>query len=91
MDALWSVISSDCGSNVPATAREPVSLLETHALLVAEGDHLDREGQRSPARVQRGHSLDRGDHAEIAVIVAGVAHGIDVRAEQQRRRPARPG
>ena len=58
---------------------------EAHALLVAEGDHLDREGQALAGGVQRRHGLDRGDHAEIAVVVAGVAHGVDVRAEQQRR------
>ena len=35
--------------------------------------------------MQRRDRLDRGDHAEIAVVVAGVADRVDVRAEQQRR------
>ena len=59
---------------------------EAHAFLVAEGHHLDREGQALAGAMQRRHGLDRGDHAEIAVVVAGVADRVDVRAEQQRRR-----
>ena len=58
---------------------------EAHAFLVAERDHLDRERQTLAGAVQRRHGLDRGDHAEIAVVVPGVAHRVDVRAQQQRR------
>ena len=41
-----SSASSAAGSSVPATAREPVSVTgKAHPFLVAEGQHLDREGQ----------------------------------------------
>ena len=84
------MMSSDCGSKVPATAREPVSLLGKRTPSSSPNAITSiANGRRSPARVQRRHGLDRGDHAEIAVVVAGVADGVDVRAEQQRRQ--RPG
>ena len=75
------------GARDRARARELAR--EAHALLVAERDHLDREGQALAGGVQGCHGLDRGDHAEIAVIVAGVADRVDVRAQQERRQPGR--
>ena len=71
------------GAGDGARARELAR--EAHAFLVAEGDDLDRKGQALARGMQSGDRLDRGDHAEIAVVVARVADRVDVRAEQQRR------
>ena len=57
---------------------------EAHALFVAECDDFDREGQALSPLVQSGHRLDRRDHAEAAVVLAGIAHRVDVRAENER-------
>ena len=59
---------------------------EARAFLVAEGDHLDRERQPPPGGVQRGHALDAQHHPERAVVAAGIAHAVDMAADQQRRR-----
>ncbi len=56
---------------------------EAHALLVAKGQHLDRERQALARCVQPVDGLDGREHAEIAVVDAGIAHGVDVRAQQQ--------
>ena len=58
---------------------------EAHAFLVAEGQHLDREGQALEPAVKRGNRRDRGDDAQVAVVLAGVPHGVDVGADQQGR------
>ena len=57
---------------------------KAHALLLAERHHLD--GVVEPLAAA-GHVADRGDggqHAEIAVVLAGIDHGVDVRAEHDR-------
>src|SRR5260221_578001 len=56
---------------------------EAHAFFVAEAKHLDRKWQSLAPGRERGDALDRGDHAEHAVIAAGIAHGVEVRAEHQ--------
>ena len=90
-----SVSSSIVGSTMPAMVDEDDQRLrEAHALLVAEGEHLEREGQRDAAGA---HLLDRddaGDDAEVAVVAAGVDDGVDVRTDEQALaavRPCRPG
>src|SRR5690606_23858130 len=62
---------------------------ETHALLVAEGEDLDREGQADTVAVERRYRLDGDDDAEVPVETTGVADRIDVRAEEQRRQVRR--
>ena len=62
---------------------------EARALLVAEGDHLD--GERQPLALG-GQGLDRLDpqhDPQRPVIAAAVVHGVDVGADQQRRRARR--
>jgi hypothetical protein len=56
---------------------------EAHALLVAEADHLDREGQSPFLLVQCLHAFDGGDHAEHAIVFSCVAHRVEVRAEHE--------
>ncbi len=58
--------------------------VEARAFLVGEADHLDREGEAPAARVERADAFDPGDHAEHAVVLAGVAHGVEMRAEHER-------
>ncbi len=58
---------------------------EAHALLVAEPDDLDGERQAYPAGMERTHAFDRRDHAEHAVVLAGVAHRVEVRTEHEAR------
>ena len=53
---------------------------EAHPFLVAEGHHLDGHRQPNATPVQVGHAGDRREDAEQAVIAAGVAHAIEVRA-----------
>ena len=62
---------------------------KAHALLVAEGRDVDGEIQNLARFMQGRHGFDGGDHAEIAVIAPGVAHGIDMGAEDQHRRVGR--
>ena len=40
-----------------------------------------------PLLVQAVHHLNGGEHAEHTVVAPGVAHGIEMRAEQHRLRP----
>ena len=66
---------------------------ETRAFLVAEGEHVDAERQAGGlgAREVLGRQ-DAGDDAERAVVLAGVDHRVDMRADQEaaRRRGAPP-
>src|SRR5213075_2699232 len=48
-------------------------------------EHLDGEGQSPALLCQGGDTLDGGDDAQHAVVAAGVAHGIQVRAEHEAR------
>ena len=64
---------------------------EARALFIAEADYLNRQRQALPLLMQPLHGLNRGQHAQHAVIAAGVAHRIEMGAEQQRGRAvARP-
>ncbi len=56
---------------------------EAHALFVGETDHLDREGQPRRRRLQCVHAFDRRDDAEHAVVLPGVADGVEVRSQHQ--------
>ncbi len=58
---------------------------EAHAFLVAEAQHLDREGKARPAGIERVHAFDGGDHAEHAVVLSGIANGIEMRTQHQAR------
>ena len=62
---------------------------EAHAFLVGEAHDLDRERQARAARVQRVDAIDRGHDAQHAVVLAGIAHGVEVRAQHQARRARR--
>jgi hypothetical protein len=70
-------------------ARAGQSVGEAHALLVAESDDLERDVEPSPLRREALGEAERGERAERAVVAAGVAHGVDMRADHQRR-GARP-
>ena len=41
--------------------------------------------QANAALLQRLRDFDRADHADVAVVVAAARHGVDVRADQDRR------
>ena len=56
------------------------------AFLLGEADHLDAERQPPAARVQFAHAGHRHEDAEAPVVLAAVAHGVVVRAGQQRLR-----
>ena len=74
---------------VPATGhrgRPEQRGAEPGALLVPERDDVEPEAERTDLGAQRADHLDRHEHAEDPVVPAGVAHGVQVRAEQQRRR-----
>jgi hypothetical protein len=58
---------------------------EAHAFLVAEAHNLDREGKARPAGIERVHAFDGGDHAEHAVVLSGIANGIEMRTQHQAR------
>ena len=60
---------------------------EAHAFLVGEADHLERERQAPAGVLQRVHAFHRRNDAEHAVVLACVAHGIEVRAEHQAGKP----
>ena len=60
---------------------------EAHGLLLGKPEHLDRIGQRHAAAFQLGQRDDRQHDAQRAVEAAGVAHGVEVGAEQKGLRP----
>ena len=59
--------------------------VEPGALLVGEADDLGRERQTPAGGVQRVDALDAGDDAEHPVVLARVTHGVQMRAEDERR------
>ncbi len=68
----------------PAAAQQRNA--EAGALFIRKACYLYRQRQALPAIVQPLHGFNRAQHAQHTVIASGVAHGIKVRAEQQRRR-----
>jgi hypothetical protein len=60
---------------------------KAHALLIAKADYLDGERQSRAGRVERSDAFDRAQHAEHAVVLAGVAHGVEVRPQHEARQP----
>ena len=67
-------------------ATAEVGGVEADALFVGERGQLDGEGQAPPLRAE---ALDRGEgneDAERTVVLAGVTNGIEVTAEDERRR-----
>src|SRR5688500_3409887 len=56
---------------------------EAHAFLVAEAHHLDGKGQPLLFAIQQIDAFDGGDYAEHAVVLAGIAHRVEVRAEHE--------
>ncbi len=62
---------------------------EPRPLLVPERYDLDRDRQPLAASMQAAHDGDPEEHAEDAVVAAGVRHGVEVRAEDERRRARR--
>ena len=72
--------------NVPATARLPSSVEAKRTPSSSANPTTSiAKGNRLPAAVEIGDAGDRGDHAERAVLFAGVAHGVEMRAEHQTR------
>ena len=62
-------------------------------LLVEEDEELERVAEFRARFVERLHRFEAGDAARGAVVVAAVRHGVEVRAEEQRRKrrlPSRP-
>ncbi len=59
---------------------------KAHALLVAKSDDFDRKGRARGRGVQRAHAFDRGDHTQHAVVLARVAHRIQMRPQHQARK-----
>ena len=65
-------------------------------LLPGDGDHLEAAARREAGVAQRAHRLDRAQHADDAVVAAGVERRVDVRAGDHARcvrlaaRPAAP-
>ena len=60
---------------------------KANALLVGEAQHFDGEGQALALLVQRMHAFNRSDHPEHAIVFAGIAYRVEMRAEHQARRP----
>ena len=59
---------------------------KAHALFIAERDDFDGERKSLAGFERRLHHFDGDDDAERAVEPAGVAHGVDVGAKDQRQR-----
>ena len=73
-----------------AAARQAV--VEGEAFLVLPHHDFERAARGDARLVQRRHHLDRAQRTEVAIEVAAVGDGIDVRAEEHRRqRILRPG
>src|SRR5207237_4705952 len=66
-------------------AREEARV-EARALLVGERGDLDRDAKALAAAVELRDARDRHQDAEHPVVLAAVAHGIEMRAEEQRLR-----
>ena len=58
---------------------------EAHALLVGEEAHRDRPGRLDLGLVQARDDFEAGQDAEVAVVEATGAHGVDVRSGQNGR------
>ena len=58
---------------------------EAHAFLVAECHDFDGEGQPSSGFGEGLHAVDGGHHAEHAIVLAGVTHRVEMRAQHQAR------
>ena len=52
--------------------------IEAHAFLVGEADDLHRERQARFARGEARHAFDGGDHAQHPIVLAGVAHRVQM-------------
>src|SRR5258706_1720084 len=72
------------------SAREEARL-EARALLVGEGGDLDGDGKALAAPRKRGHAGDGYEDSQHSVILAPVAHRIEVRAHEERGAPGRGG
>src|SRR5207245_8318909 len=66
-------------------ARTEQALAEVVTLLVAPDDHFEWVPGRHLVLVERTHYFQRAQAAHIAVEIAAMRHGIDVRAEKQHR------
>ena len=65
-----------------ATARQAV--VESEAFLVLPHHHFERAARGDARLVQRRYHLDRAERTQVAIEVAAVGDGIDVRAEEHR-------
>ena len=61
------------------------------AFFFGEADHLEGEGQAPVLALEFAHAGDGHEDAEAAVVLAAVAHGVVVRAGEQRLRVGRAG
>ena len=81
--------SSCCRSSGERRARQGAAADhaegEPGALLVREGDDLDRIVGLDTTFLHRLRDLDAGEHAERPVEVPAVVHGVDVRADEDGR------
>lgn len=60
-----------------------VGRAEPEPLFVGEGGDLDGEGQPFAPVVQAFDAGEGGEDAERAIVLPGVAHGVEVRAEDE--------
>ena len=82
--SFWS---SDERANRPAKAREPVSVVGKRTPSSSPNATISTAtSSRSSLFDELLDHRERGERAEVAVIAAGVAHGVDMRADHQRRR-----
>ena len=72
-------------------ARAEEGRLVALPFLLGEGDDLERERQAPAGPVQLAHADHRHEDAEAAVVLAAVAHGVEVRSGQQALRGSRRG
>ena len=85
-----TAIEQRFASNVPATARLPSSVAPKRTpSSSAKPDDLDGERQPRALAIERRDAFDRRNDAEHAVVLAGVAHGVEMRAEHQARQHRR--
>ena len=52
--------------------------------LIGKADDFDMKRERDFFRAQFFHDRERGEHAERAVVFSRIAHGVEMRAEQER-------
>src|SRR6516225_10966043 len=62
---------------------------KARAFLVGEAHHFNGEAFALVFSVKRRHAFDANDDAKHAVVFPGIAHGVEMRADHQRREARR--